>query len=78
MILFMSVRNYQLEFLAHVKRKGKTRSEIVGAGSPRPQSVRVGGPNPYEDSVPVARFLNMNRVFYFQGTVLPSEIRATP
>ena len=48
--------------LAHVKRKCKTRIEIVGAGSPRPQSVRVGGPNPYEDSVAVARFLNMNLV----------------
>ena len=45
---------------AHVKRKCKTRIEIVGAGSPRPQSVRVGVPNPYEDSVAVARFLNMN------------------
>ena len=47
--------------MAHVKRKCKTRIEIVGAGSPRPQSVRVGGPNPYEDSVAVARFLNMNQ-----------------
>ena len=46
---------------AHVKRKCKTRIEIVGAGSPRPQSVRVGGPNPYEDSVAVARFLNINQ-----------------
>ena len=36
---------------AHVKRKCKTRIEIVGAGFPRPQFVRVGGPNPYEDSV---------------------------
>ena len=50
--------------LAHVKRKCKTRIEIVGAGSPRPQSVRVGGPNPYEDSVAVARFLNMNHAIY--------------
>ncbi len=49
---------------AHVKRKCKTRIEIVGAGSPRPQSVRVGGPNPYEDSVAVARFLNMNQKEY--------------
>ena len=47
--------------MAHVKRKCKTRIEIVGARSPRPQSVRVGGPNPYEDSVAVARFLNMNQ-----------------
>ena len=52
-----------LFYLAHVKRKCKTRIEIVGAGSPRPQSVRVGGPNPYEDSVAVARFLNMNLLF---------------
>ena len=52
-----------LFILAHVKRKCKPRIEIVGAGSPRPQSVRVGGPNPYEDSVAVARFLNMNLYF---------------
>ena len=47
--------------MAHAKRKCKTRIEIVGAGEPRPQSVRVGGPNPYEDSVAVARLLNMNQ-----------------
>ena len=57
-------RSYALDFLSHVKRRCKTRIKIVGAGSPRPQSVRVGGPNPYEDSVAVARFLNMNRFFY--------------
>ena len=55
--------------MAHVKRKCKTRIEIVGAGSPRPQSVRVGGPNPYEDSVAVARFLDMNLVYYLSITI---------
>ena len=39
------------------------RLKIVGAGSPRPQSVRVGEPNPYEDLVAVARFLNMTPEF---------------
>ena len=61
------LRYYKLECVslknkkAYVKRKCKTRIEIVGAGEPRPQSVRVGEPNPYEDSVAVARFLNMNQ-----------------
>ena len=59
--------------LAHVKRKCKTRIEIVGAGSPRPQSVRVGGPNPYEDSVAVARFLNMN--LSVNGCIHPNDKR---
>ena len=61
--------------LAHVKRKCKTRIEIVGAGSPRPQSVRVGGPNPYEDSVAVVRFLNMNQSVFIVD-YYGSKIRA--
>ena len=51
-------------------------------GSPRPQSVRVGGPNPYEDSVSVARFLNMNhfqipRITHFI-TVDAGQVREDP
>ena len=49
------VRCVILRLVTYVKRKCKTRIEIVGAGSPRPQSVRVGFPNPYEDLVAVAR-----------------------
>ena len=30
------------------------RSEIVGAGSPHPDFIGVGGPNPYKNSVAVA------------------------
>ena len=35
------------------------RSEIVRAGFP-PPAVRVGGPNPYENLVAVAHFLDMS------------------
>ena len=63
-------RTLVLKLKADVKRKCKTRIEVVGAGSPRPwhipiyrgSPVTVGEPNPYEDSVAVARFLNVNQV----------------
>ena len=69
-------------FKAHVKRECTTRIEIVGAGSPRPQSVRVGGPNAYEDSVSVAFFLNMNhfqipRITHFITVDAGQDARST-
>ena len=61
--LALTGNNVKIKILAYVKRKCKIRSEIVGAGPPRPDFCGIGEPNPYEDSVSVAHFLNMSEPF---------------